>query len=60
MPIVIDQMDVQPSATASSESSARRDGAAGGEAPPSEQQKDAELARALLARHERMLRLRAY
>lgn len=60
MPIVIDQMDVQPSATSSGEGSARREGSGGGEAPPSEQQKEAELRRLLRARHERTLRLRAH
>jgi hypothetical protein len=62
MPIVIDQFDIQPAPAASSPAPARSGEASAGEgaAPPSEQQKETELARLLCAHHERHARLRAY
>jgi hypothetical protein len=62
MPIVIDQFDIHPApaaAPAPARAGAVSQGGAEGSSP-NEQQKATELARLLVARHERHARLRAY
>lgn len=59
MPIIIDQMEVQPAPATPARAANPADGAASG-APPSEDQKQRDVLRALRIEHDRRARLRAY
>lgn len=60
MPIIIDQMEVQPAASTPTRAASGADPASGGAAAPSEDQKQRDVIRTLRFEHERRARLRAY
>jgi hypothetical protein len=60
MPIVIDQMDIQPAASSGSASTGSAGSSGGAGAAPNEQQKESEVFCALIKHRERHARLRSH